>query len=72
VPAVVVELQEQLLVWERGLASRENDLMAREGDQVATERALGRARMECDVERDRAEAVLLDYRARLHTSTAGH
>jgi hypothetical protein len=31
--------------------------MAREGDLVAIERALGRARMECDVERDWAEAV---------------
>jgi hypothetical protein len=71
-PAVVVELQEQLLIWEKGLASEENALMAREGDQVATEHALGRARVECDVDHDRAEAIRLDYRARLHASTAGH
>jgi hypothetical protein len=45
--------------------------MAREDDLVATERTLGRARMECDAECDRAEAVRWDYRAKMHASTAG-
>jgi hypothetical protein len=31
--------------------------MTREDDVVAAEHALGRARMECDTERDRVEAV---------------
>jgi hypothetical protein len=44
--------------------------MAREKDDLAaTERALGRARMECDVERDRAKAVQQDYQARMRGST---
>jgi gamma-glutamylcysteine synthetase len=54
---VVVELQEQLRIRERGLAGQESALMAREGDLVATEHALGRAHMECNIECDWAEAV---------------
>jgi hypothetical protein len=44
--------------------------MAREGDLVATEHTLGRARKEGDAECDRAEAVRHDYRARMRASTA--
>jgi hypothetical protein len=44
--AVVVELQEQLLVRERELASREDTLMAREDDLVDSEHAQGMAPME--------------------------
>jgi hypothetical protein len=69
--AMVIELQEQLLVQERELGSRENALIAWEDDLAATERALGRARMECDAECDRAEAVQWDYRARMRASTVG-
>jgi hypothetical protein len=36
----------------------------------AIERTLGRARMECDVECDRAETVRQDYQVRMHASTA--
>jgi hypothetical protein len=57
VTTMVAELQEQLLVRERELDSRENALMARKDNLAATERALGRARMECDTECHRAEAV---------------
>jgi hypothetical protein len=69
--AMVTELQEQLLVSERELDSHENTLMAREDYPAATKRTLGRARLECDTECDRAKAVLQDYRARMHISTTG-
>jgi hypothetical protein len=49
---VVVELQGQLLVWERDPTRWEDTLMAREDDLASAERALGKAHMECDVERD--------------------
>jgi hypothetical protein len=55
--AMVIELQVQLLVWERELDSRENALMAREDELVAFECALGRAGMECDAKHGAAEAV---------------
>jgi hypothetical protein len=69
--AMVAELQEQLLVWERELDNRENALIAREDDLAAIECTLGRARMECDAECDQAEAIRRDYRATMHASTAG-
>jgi hypothetical protein len=47
---VTVELQGQLLAWERELDSQEHILMAREDGLAASECALGRARMECDGE----------------------
>jgi hypothetical protein len=56
-PAVVVELQELLLVQERELVSWEGALMAREDDLVVAKRALWSTRMECDVEHDWAEAI---------------
>jgi hypothetical protein len=40
--------------------------MAREDGLAASERALGRACMECDIECDRAEAVQQNYLARVH------
>jgi hypothetical protein len=43
--------------------------MPREDDLAATEHALGRARMECDAECDRAEAGRWDYRPRMRAST---
>jgi hypothetical protein len=49
---VIVELQGQLPAWERELDSRERFLMAHKDGLVAFERALGRARMECDDECD--------------------
>jgi hypothetical protein len=69
---VVVELQGQLLVWERDPTRWEDTLMAREDDLASAERALGKAHMECDVERDWAEVVQQDNRARLRASTTGH
>jgi hypothetical protein len=66
---MVTELQEQLLVWERELDSRENALMAQEDDLAATECALGRARMESDTECDWVKTVRQDYRARMHASS---
>jgi hypothetical protein len=68
---VIIELQEQLLVWERELDEWENALVARENGVVAVERALGRAHMACDAEHDQDKAVQQDYRARLHASTTG-
>jgi hypothetical protein len=52
VSAMVAELQEEFLVRERELDRLENALMAWEDDLAATERTLGRARMECDAECD--------------------
>jgi hypothetical protein len=69
--AMVIDLQEQLLVWERELDSRENALIAWEDDLATTERTPGRARKECITECDRTEAVRQDYRARMCASTAG-
>jgi hypothetical protein len=46
--------------------------MAREDDLVAAERALGRVRMECNIEHDQAKAIRQDYWARLCASTASH
>jgi hypothetical protein len=47
---MVIELQEQLLLWERGLNKCESALVARENDEVAAKSALGRACMEYDTE----------------------
>jgi hypothetical protein len=69
--AMVTELQEQLLVRDRELDSQENALKAWEDNLAATELALGRARMECDTECDRAEAIQRDYQAWMRASTAG-
>jgi hypothetical protein len=55
--AMVVALWEQLLIRDRGLNERESALVTREDNVVAVERALGKARMECDAERDRVKAV---------------
>jgi hypothetical protein len=54
---MAVELQEQLLAWERELDGREGTITTWEDGLVAFEYALGRARMECDAERDRAKAI---------------
>jgi hypothetical protein len=54
---MVVALWEQLLIRDRGLNERESALVTREDNVVAVERALGKARMECDAERDRVKAV---------------
>jgi hypothetical protein len=54
------------------LASWENAIMATEGGLVATERALGKACIECNVKRDSIEAIWQDYQAKLRASTAGH
>jgi hypothetical protein len=64
-------LWERLHVQEKELNKWENNLLAREDDVMAAERALGRARMECNAERDWVEAVQQDNQARLRTSTAG-
>jgi hypothetical protein len=64
-------LWEWLYVQEKELNKWENNLLAREDDVMAAERALGRARMECNAERDWVEAIQQDNQARLHTSTAG-
>jgi hypothetical protein len=50
--AMVVVLWQQLLIRDRGLNERESALVTREDNVVAVERALGKARMECDAERD--------------------
>jgi hypothetical protein len=44
--------------------------MAREDGLVASECALGTARMKCDDECDQAKAVRQDYLARVHAFTA--
>jgi hypothetical protein len=68
---MTVELQGRLLAWEKELHSRERVLMAREDGLAPSERAVGRARMECDDECDRAEAVRQDYQARVRAFIAG-
>jgi hypothetical protein len=47
---VLDELREQLLAWERELASREGIIISWEDGLAAFEHALGRACMECDTE----------------------
>jgi hypothetical protein len=68
---MIIGWSEQLLVRERELDSQENAFMSREDDLVVTERALGRARMECDAKCERVEVVRQDYRARIRASIAG-
>jgi hypothetical protein len=68
--AVVVELREQLYVWETEQDEWENAFLAREHDVVEAERALRRVCMECDAVRDRAGATQQDNWARLRASTA--
>jgi hypothetical protein len=57
VSAMVIELHEQLIAWKREWDSQEGAFMVWEDGLVASERTLGRARMECDDECDRAEAI---------------
>jgi hypothetical protein len=56
-PAVVVELREQLLVWERGLDEREDAFLVREHGMVESECAHSRARVECDTVHDQATTI---------------
>jgi hypothetical protein len=56
-PAVIAELREQLLAWERELSKRESTLLAREHGVVEGKRALGRAVMECDAIHDQVASV---------------
>jgi hypothetical protein len=67
---IIIELQEQLLVQEKELDERQNNLVAREDDVVVAERALGRVRMVCNAKHDWVNTILQDYRARLRASTA--
>jgi hypothetical protein len=54
---VVVELREQLLVWERGLDEREDAFLVREHGMVESECAHSRARVECDTVHDQATTI---------------
>jgi hypothetical protein len=56
-PAMVIELQEELLIREREQASWENAIITTENNLVAAECALGTEHMECYVRHDRAAAV---------------
>jgi hypothetical protein len=69
---MAVKLQGWLLAQERELDSRGGALMAWEDGLMASKCTLGRARMECDAECDRAEAVRQDYRVRICAFTAGY
>jgi hypothetical protein len=68
---MVVELQEQLHAQERELDSREGALLEQEDGMLAFECALGRVRMEYNVECNWVEVVRRDYRARIHTFMTG-
>jgi hypothetical protein len=50
--AVIIELWEQLLDWERELDLWEDALLTREHGVVEANHALERARMECDAAHD--------------------
>jgi hypothetical protein len=65
--AVLDELQEQLLTWEREPNSREGAIIAWEDGLVASEIALGRACMEHDAER---KAVQQDCLSRMCVLTS--
>jgi hypothetical protein len=65
--AVVAELREQLLAWERELSVRESALLARERGVVEG----GRAHMECNTIYDQVASFWGDYPPRLRTFTAG-
>jgi hypothetical protein len=71
VPAVLMELRVQLLVWERGLDEREDAFLVREHGMVEAECALGRACMKCDAVHDHAITVREDYQARVQATTNG-
>jgi hypothetical protein len=55
--ALTIELQEQLLAWERELDSREITITAWQAGLASFECTLGRACTECDAEHARAEEV---------------
>jgi hypothetical protein len=56
-PALVIELQEQLLARERELDSREGTIAMYEDGLLAFEHALGRVHMDHDAKRIRAKAT---------------
>jgi hypothetical protein len=62
--AVLEELQEQLLTWERYLDSRDGTNIVWEDGIAASECALGRAYMEYDAEHTHTKVVQQDYLAR--------
>jgi hypothetical protein len=68
---MAIELQDQLVVRERELDTREGTLMTRENGSVASECTIGRACAESDVEFTRAEAIRQDHRARIQTFAVG-
>jgi hypothetical protein len=51
------ELQEQLFIWERELDNKEGTIIAWEDGLSTSKRALGRACMDCDIERTHTEVV---------------
>jgi hypothetical protein len=56
-PTVIVELRDQLLVWERELDHREKLLLIRDNNVVEAKCSLGRGRMKYDAAHDRTGAV---------------
>jgi hypothetical protein len=68
--SVVVELQEQLLVRERELDSREGAIVTWEDGLATSKRALGRAGMERNAERAHIEAVRQNSLTRSCTLTS--
>jgi hypothetical protein len=65
---VLDELWVHLLARERELDRREGTIVAWEDGLAFSMHALGRACMECGVERTQAEVVWQDFLARMHTS----
>jgi hypothetical protein len=51
------ELHEQLFIWERELDNKEGTIIAWEDGLSTSKRALGRACMDCDIERTHTEVV---------------
>jgi hypothetical protein len=70
--AVVNELLEHLLVWERELESREGAVAAQEDGLATSDGTLGMMCMERDAERAWAKAVRQDYLARTCAFTASY
>jgi hypothetical protein len=68
--AVVDELQEQLLTWERELDSREGVIATWQDGLAASEHALGRVCAKRDTACAQAEATRQDYLARLGAFTS--
>jgi hypothetical protein len=67
---VTVELQGQLLAWDRELDSREGAIVTMEKGLVPVAHELEKVPVECDANRARADAIQWDFFTHVHASSS--